>query len=255
MKIPFLNHREEPSGMPSRASLFRSTDLIFNEQFKNFSARFEYNVDVRGLKTVAVTSSIAGEGKTVSTVNLAMNLASTGRKKVLLVDFDLRKSDLARGLRIPPRPGMAEYLSGSASLEDTIRYGLAKGLHVIPSGAQIAAPWELITGDRFRGFLKDIRDTYDVILLDTPPIVPVSDSLALREVVDGFILVYRLGYTPHTLFRRTMEDIGEPKLLGVLLNGEEPQSQRYYQRYYGKYYMKPEDGKPEDGKKEAGHAE
>ncbi len=213
---------------------------MFNEQFKNFSARFEYNVDIRGLKAVAVTSSIAGEGKTVSTVNLAMNLASTGRKKVLLIDFDLRKSDLARELRITPQPGMVEYLGGSASLADTLRYGLAKELHVIPSGMQINAPWDLIAGEKFRTFLKEIRDTYDVILLDTPPIIPVSDTLALREIVDGFILVYRLGHTPHTLFRRAMEDIGGPKLLGVLLNGEEPESERYYKRYYGKYYKKPE---------------
>ncbi|OGP81322.1 MAG: hypothetical protein A2Z13_05430 [Deltaproteobacteria bacterium RBG_16_64_85] len=240
MKIPFLKHFELPSEKPNRGSLFRSTDLIFNEQFKNFSARFEYNVDLRGLKAVAVTSSIAGEGKTVSTVNLAMNLASTGRKKVLLVDFDLRKSDLARELRITPLPGMVEYLGGSVSLGDTVRDGLAKGLHVIPSGTQVDATWDLITGDKFRAFLKEIRDAYDVILLDTPPIIPVSDTLALREVVDGFILVYRLGYTPHTLFRRAMEDIGVPKLLGVLLNGEEPESGRYYQRYYGKYYKKPE---------------
>src|SRR4030067_2646031 len=140
MKIPSLNHVEWPSEKPNRGSLFRSTDLIFNEQFKNFSARFEYNVDLRGLKAVAVTSSIAGEGKTVSTVNLAMNLASTGRKKVLLVDFDLRKSDLARELRITPLPGMGEDVGGALSRGDTVRDGLAKGLHVIPSGTQGDAP-------------------------------------------------------------------------------------------------------------------
>ena len=89
-------------------------------------------------------------------------------------------------------------------------------------------------------FLQELRDRYDVILMDTPPIVPVSDTLSFRELMDGFVLVFRLGYTPHALFRQVLEDIGEKKLLGVLLNGVPPQSERYYQRYYGKYYIKPE---------------
>jgi len=241
MEIPFLKRKEGPSWeTPDRSSLFQSTDLMFNEQYKNFSARVEYHVDMRGYKVVAVTSSIAGEGKTVSTVNLAANLTSAGRKKVLLVDVDLRKSDLARWLRVPPRPGLTEILGGSARLKDTLRYALAQGVHVIPGGTRIAAPWDLIKGERFTAFLNEIRETYDVILLDTPPIVPVSDTLALRELVDGFILVYRLGFTPHTLFRQTMEEIGEKKLVGVLLNAVEPESERYYQKYYGKYYTKQE---------------
>jgi len=241
MNIPFLKRTADPQGGTlDRSALFRSADHIFNEQYKNFAARVEYGVDMRGYKVVAVTSAIAGEGKTVSTVNLAANLASTGRKKVLLVDVDLRKSDLAKGLHITPRPGLAEFLSGSASLKDTLRHALTEGLHVIPGGSRVAAPWDLITGERFRAFLNELRETYDVILLDTPPIVPVSDTLTLRDVVDGFILVYRLGHTPHNLFRQTLEEIGEQKLLGVLLNGVEPHSERYYQKYYGKYYTKQE---------------
>ena len=241
MNIPFFKpNGDQPGKSMDRSALFRSTDHMFNEQYKNFSARFEYGVDMRGYKVVGITSSIAGEGKTVATVNLAANLASTGRKKVLLLDVDLRKSDLAKGMRIPPHPGLTEFLRGSASLKDTLRYALTEGLHVIPGGKRTDAPWDLITGERFRTFLKEMRETYDVILLDTPPVLPVSDTLALRDVVDGIILVYRMGFTPHTLFRQTLEDIGEPKLLGILLNGVEPQSEGYYQKYYGKYYTKQE---------------
>jgi capsular exopolysaccharide synthesis family protein len=242
MRIPFFKGNGDPKGETTdRAVLFRSTDHLFTEQYKNFSARFEYNVDMRGVKVVAVTSAIAGEGKTVSTVNLAANLAATGRKKVILIDVDLRKSDLAKGLRISPRPGLAEYLIGSASLQNILRVALDKEIPVIPSGMQVSVPWELIAGERFRNFLKEMRNSYDVILLDTPPIIPVSDTLTLREIVDGFILVYRMGHTPYTMLRQVMEDIGEKKLLGVLLNGVEPESERYYQRYYGKYYRKTEE--------------
>lgn len=239
MKIPFLDsYRERQAAVTDRYTLFQSRDQIFTEQYKNFCARFEYIVDARGVKVVAVSSAITGEGKTVSSVNLASNLASTGRKRVLLIDLDLRKSDLAKGLRFPSTPGLAELLGGTASLNEVLRYVIAQGLHVIPSGKRVSNPWGMLSGVKFRTFLQELRDQYDVILLDTAPMLPVSDTLVLRDLVDGIVLVHRLGYTPHNLFRQALEDIGEKKLLGVLLNGVEPQSERYYQRYYGKYYIK-----------------
>ena len=241
MKIPFLDfYGDRQAEATDRYTLFQSKDQLFTEQQKNFSARFEYAVDVRGCKVVAISSAIAGEGKTVSTVNLAANLASTGRKKVLLIDLDLRKSDLAKGLRFPSTPGMVELLEGTAGLNEVLRFVIAQGLHVIPSGKRVSNPWGLLAGEMFRNFLQELRNQYDVILLDTAPMLPVSDTLVLRDLVDGVVLVHRLGYTPHNLLRQALEDIGEKKLLGVLLNGVETHSERYYQRYYGKYYVKRE---------------
>jgi len=238
MNIPFLKRREDPSGEPP--DLFLSEDAMFVEQFKSLSSRFEYRIDVLNYKVVAVTSAIAGEGKTVSAVNLAMNLSSSGRKKVLLVDVDLRKCNLAKGVGVPPVPGLSEYLADSASLKEILQKSPMKGLVVIPGGMRIAAPWDLLSGERFRTFHTTIREQFDFVLLDTPPLIPVSDTLALRDLVDGFVLVYRLGFTPHPMFKQAMDEIGEKKLLGVVLNAVEPQSERYYQRYYGSYYTKPE---------------
>ncbi|MGZ8463086.1 MAG: CpsD/CapB family tyrosine-protein kinase [Candidatus Deferrimicrobiaceae bacterium] len=239
MKIPFLDRTGDTKGeVINRYTLFQRKDQVFTEQYKNFCARFEYTVDARGCKIVAITSAISGEGKTVSAVNLASNLAATGRKKVLLIDLDLRKSDLAKGLRFPSVPGLVELLDGTAGLTEVLRYGVEQGLHVIPSGRTVSAPWEMIAGEKVRILLKELRGQYDLILLDTPPMAPVSDTLVLRELVDGVVLIHRLGYTPHNLFRQALEDIGEKKLIGVLLNGVEPQSERYYRKYYGEYYTK-----------------
>lgn len=229
---------EDPREAEERASLFPGTDPMFVEQYKTFCARFDYRAGVLGHKVIAVTSAIAGEGKTVSSMNLAANLASSRRKKVLLVDVDLRKSDLAKGMRIAPVPGLTEFLAGAVELPGILRESAAPGLDVITGGMRVPAPWEMITGERFRSFLGEMRQLYDVILLDAPPIIPVSDTLTLRDLVDSFIVVYRLGFTPHQLFRQCREEIGEKKLLGVLLNGAPPQSERYYQRYYGRYYKK-----------------
>ncbi|HEY6097663.1 MAG TPA: CpsD/CapB family tyrosine-protein kinase [Candidatus Deferrimicrobium sp.] len=214
-----------------------SSDPMFVEQFKSLSSRFEYRIDMLQCKVVAITSAVAGEGKTVSAVNLATNLAASGRKKVLLVDVDLRKCDLAKEVGVSPVPGLSEYLAGPISLKEILQKSPVKGLVVIPGGMRIAAPWELLSGERFRTFHKAVREHFDVVLLDTPPVIPVSDTHALRDLVDGFVLVYRLGHTPHPMFKQAMDDIGEKKLLGVVLNGVERQTERYYQRYYGKYYV------------------
>lgn len=222
----------------SRSSFLKkwNEDFLYLEQFKALRAKFEYRVDMYNWKIVAVTSAIAGEGKTVSCVNLARNLATAGRKKVLLIDLDLRKSDLARALDMNPAPGLSEFLAGSAVLKDIVRPQLEPGLHVVPGGAPISAPADLIAGERFRSFLQQLRDHFDVVLLDTPPVIPVADTINVREQVDGFLFVYRVGHTPHPMLRQAVEEVEEKRILGVVLNGVEPRSERYYYRYYGKYY-------------------
>lgn len=213
-------------------------DFLYLEQFKALRAKFEYKVDMHNRKVVAVTSAIAGEGKTVSAIHLARNLASAGRKKVLLVDMDLRKADLARTLGISPVPGLTEYLSGTVGPKEIIRNSKVKNLYVVPAGARISAPSDLIAGEAFRFLLEQVKTHFDVVLLDTPPVIPVADTIHLRDLVDGFLMVFRAGFTPHAMLRQALGDLGENQVLGVVLNGVEPKTERYYQRYYGKYYRK-----------------
>jgi len=211
-------------------------DGFFAEQVKGFRAKFEYRIDALQQKVVAVTSAVAGEGKTMLCAHLAAGLASSGRKKVLLVDADLRKSDLARGLRLPLLPGLTEFLAGSAGPGDIVRNSVRPGLHVVPAGTAVTTGGELLSGERFRWFLAKAREQYDTVLLDTPPLLPVADTLSLKGLVDGFVLVYRTGFTPNGLFRQALDEAGEQNVLGVVLNAVEPRTQRYYQRYYGRYY-------------------
>ncbi len=211
---------------------------LFHEQFKGLRAKINDYLEKEGKKTLAVTSSIAEEGKTVTCVNLAMNIASTGRKKVLLVDADMHKSDLARGMNINPFPGLSEFLSGTAKAKDILRNSQLPGLHVIPSGSELRSPSDLLAGEHFRSFLKSAQDAFDVILIDTPPVLPVADALSLRDQVDRFLLVYRAGFTPYPMLRQVVEEIGEERVLGVVINRVKPMQDRYYRQYYGKYYRK-----------------
>lgn len=217
-------------------------ELIFLEQFKALRARFEHQVDLHKYRVVAITSAIAEEGKTITSANLAANLASVGRKKVLLIDTDLRKSDIAQVFNAPRIPGLKEFIAGTVPLNRIIHpIESTGGLSVISGGEKGAVPPDMLAGEMFRSFLQEMRSKYDIILLDTPPILPVADTLSLRDQVDGFILLFRLGLTPYVMLKQALEEIERSKIIGVVLNGVEMQKYRYYQRYYGEYYHKKRD--------------
>ena len=214
-------------------------ELIFLEQFKALRAKFEYQVDRQKYKVVGVTSAIAEEGKTLTSANLAANLASVGRKKVLLIDTDLRKSDIAGMFNAPAKPGLTDFLMGEVPFNKIILSSNSLGgLHLIPAGERGAAPPDLLAREAFRSFLQDMRSKFDVIILDTPPIIPVADTMSLQDQVDGFILIFRIGFTPYVMLQQALEEMEKTKILGVVLNGVEMQKYKYYHRYYGDYYQK-----------------
>jgi capsular exopolysaccharide synthesis family protein len=214
-------------------------ELIFLEQFKALRAKFEHQVDLHKYKVVAVTSAIAEEGKTLTSANLAANLASVRRKKVLLIDTDMRKSDIAKRFNIPLKPGLKEFLTGSVPIEKIIHSdNSVTGLRIISGGERGAVPADLLAGNAFRSLLQEMRNKFDIVLLDTPPILPVADTISLRNQVDGFILIFRIGITPYVMLRQALEEIEKDKILGVVLNGVEMKKYKYYQRYYGEYYHK-----------------
>ena len=239
MKIFSLAFKEEtefPSGRPDILNL-RAIDPFFYEQLKGLRAKVEYKMDTLNLRVLAVSSAIAGEGKTLTSIHLAANMASTGRKKVLLIDMDLRKSGIAKQLGMDPHSGLTEFLSGSLPKEKILRNSVVKGLSVIVGGKTILSPTDMLAGERFRSLLRGLREQFDLVILDTPPILPVPDAVTISEQVDAFILLFRFDHTPHQLFRQAIEDLGERKIVGVVLNGEEKKPHKYYQKYYGKYYQ------------------
>jgi capsular exopolysaccharide synthesis family protein len=211
-------------------------DTLFADRFKGLRAKFEQKTDILNFRVVGVTSSIAGEGKTLASAFLANSLALTGRHKVLLVDTDIRKADLTRGLSIPRSPGLTEHLLGYATLKDIVRDSHVPGLKLIAAGAEVKSPADLLAGDAVRVFLKEVRERYDIVLFDTPPVLAVSDTVTLRDRLDAFVFIFRASYTPVSMFRQAVEEIGEKKILGVVVNAVEPQTKKYADKYYGTYY-------------------
>jgi capsular exopolysaccharide synthesis family protein len=228
--------RDYAAGIPSIINL-GEIDPFYYELFKGLRAKVEYHIDKAELRVLAVTSAISGEGKTLTAINLAVNMAATGRKKVLLVDMDLRKSDIARELHIAQGPGLNEFLLGSVPMGKIVQNTVMPGLYIIPGGRPISSPADMLSGEIFRSFLMDMRGKFDLVILDTPPILPVPDAITVAEQVDAFILVFRLDHTPHGLFHQAVEELGQKKIMGVVLNGEEKRADKYYHKYYGKYYQ------------------
>lgn len=202
----------------------------FVEQFRALRAKIEYLADKHSLKTIAVTSSIVGEGKTLVSSNLAAHLTAGGKKKVLLIDIDLRKPNVADILRVAPSPGLGELLTDGASARDIVQPSGIGGLYVIAGGRKSDNP-DLLVGDKFRALLKILKENFRFIVLDTPPILPVADTLSIKGNLDGVIFVYRIGFTPYTMLRQAVEEMQGGRILGVVLNGVK-WNQNIYQRYY-----------------------
>jgi capsular exopolysaccharide synthesis family protein len=214
----------------------QTQDLYFAQAIKGLRARFEHGTEKRNWHIIGVTSAVAGEGKSLVSANLAASLAATGGKRVLLLDFDLRNSNLAIGLGISEKPGLSEFLGGTASFNNIVNNSLVKGLHIITSGSRMSEPADLLAGNAFKELIGKVKDLYDYVIIDTPPVIPVSDTLNLRDIVDGFIIVIGANFTPYNLTKQAIEDLGEKRILGVIINGVDLEKQSYYKRYYGTYY-------------------
>jgi capsular exopolysaccharide synthesis family protein len=236
LSLPLKNETDFLTVRPNILNL-RGIDPFYYEMVKGLRAKVEYKMDSLNLRVLAVSSAVAGEGKTLTAIHLAANMASTGRKKVLLVDMDLRKPNIAKELGIASDSGLSEFLLGSVPTQKIIRNSVMPGLSVIIGGKTISSPVDMLAGEKFRSLLRELREHFDLVILDTPPILPVPDAVTISEQVDAFILLFRFSHTPHQLFRQAIEELGERKIVGVVLNGEEKKSDNYYHKYYGKYYQ------------------
>ena len=206
---------------------------IPSEAFKALRTRVQFsNIDAEQFKTVLITSATPQEGKTIVSVNLAGSFAQTG-KKVLLVDCDLRKPRMHTIFEVNKKPGLVDYLFNQASLNDIIRQsGTIDNLSYITAGTIPPNPAEILQSKAMLKFLDDMRSMFDMIILDSPPIISVTDSEILSRVADGALLVVKAESTEVELMQHAVELIRNERspFLGVVLNNF------VYKSGYGAYY-------------------
>lgn len=191
------------------------------------------------LKRVLVTSTAPGEGKSTTLSNLGVILAQADRS-VLLVDSDLRRPTIHKIFRQKINPGLTSYLAGDSLFEAVIVKTAIPNLSVVPSGPIPPNPAELLSSRRMREFLDAASERFDLVLLDSPPVLAVTDACAVASMADGVLFVVGSGKIPESAMRRAKDQIlaAQGRVLGAVINQFEARaadgySRTYYQRYYG----------------------
>jgi non-specific protein-tyrosine kinase len=210
------------------------------------------------LRRVMVTSATPQEGKTTVTANLAVVLAQ-GENKIAVIDADLRRPRLHRKFGFYNHVGLSDLFLVMRPLEGfpqgAIKFSEAARLAVVTSGKLPPNPAELLTSQKMAQFLEMLNQEYDLVLIDTPPVLSVTDAVALAPCVDGVILVTKPGVTRMRDFRQAFEQLKSvgARVLGVVLNAVEPRS-RKYGYYYNRYYSKYSSYYEEDGRQKRSKA-
>jgi capsular exopolysaccharide synthesis family protein len=186
-------------------------------------------------KSILVTSSQMGEGKTTTALNIAITLAQTGNK-VILLDCDMRNPRIHKALSLENTEGMSSFLSGNSDLSSLIRQSEIPNLFAVTAGRIPPNPAELVGSQRMRQGLTLLEDYFEHIVIDTPPVLSVTDPRILASMADGVILVIKGGETPKEAVQRSkrlLQDV-HAHIIGTLLNDVNVHSADYY--YYSKYY-------------------
>lgn len=205
------------------------------EQYRTLFYRLERLREVRPMKVIAVTSAMPGEGKTLTAVNLALASARANPdRRILLLDADLRRSQVAEMLGIKTKPGLAELLAGECELRDAVRRFKTNRLAVIPGGGTPEEATQLLASNRMKELLKFLRDGFDEVYMDLPPTLPFADASILAGQTDGVLMVVRANVTSSKRVMQALEQLAGASVIGCVLNGVQ-MSQTPYLKNYLKY--------------------
>jgi capsular exopolysaccharide synthesis family protein len=214
-----------------------------SEAYRTFRTNIQYTQIDREQKALLVTSPGPGEGKSTSVANLAITMAQMG-SKVLLVDSDLRRPILHSIFNIDRRVGLSNVLVGRATIEEAAQTTEIENLFVMPCGTLPPNPSELLGSSAMKATLEELKQKFDIVLFDSPPIIAVTDAAVLSSQLDGVILVIKSGQTDReAAFRAfTLLKNVKTRILGALLNGVQIESMYGSYYYYYHYYYYGKDG-------------
>ena len=214
------------------------------EAYKLLRTKLQFSfVDEEGCRVIGVSSAMSGEGKTLTAVNMAYSFSQLG-KRVLLIDCDMRRPSLAEKLPIKKTPGLSDYLVGQIQPDQLIqRCGLLEdeqAFHAISSGRMPPNPMELLSSTRMEKMMRLLREKYDYIVLDLPPVGEVSDALVAAKLVDGMLLVVRHNYCNRIALNNAVRqfEFVDAKILGVVFNSTEDSDKSYGGKYRYRAYKK-----------------
>ena len=217
----------------SRTMLFFHGDdnRVGAEEFRTLRNRLYQIREKMPLKRLLVTSALPKEGKSFVAANLAQVMVRQHGRRALLIDADLRNPGMHRHLGAAQSPGLAEYLLGECDEFAALQRGPMENLFFLPAGRTVPSAPELLANGRLKLFLQRVEPLFDWIIMDTSPVIPVSDATLVAGSCDGVLMVVRSNATPSDLARRAREEFPDKLLLGVVLNGA-PSGEHARSRYY-----------------------
>jgi len=206
------------------------------DRFRFLRMRLEVLKSTSKLKSILITSALPQDGKSTVALNLAAALAEGGRRSVLLLEADLHNATLLQRVNLKAKAGLAECLESGLDPLSALRHVEPLRCYLLPAGEAKGNPTDLFQLDSFRDLLQKLSPYFDWILIDTPPVAPITDPIIISQHADACLLVIRADRTPREAIEKSLELLGPKKVLGILFNGVEGLNELYsqYDGYYGK---------------------
>jgi receptor protein-tyrosine kinase len=218
------------------------------EEFRTIRTRLNHMQTLQPLHTLLVASASPAEGKSFTAMNLAVTQSQLADKRTLLADFDFRRPTVDKNFQISSSPGITDYLLGNAPLSDIFRKIEGTNLYVITAGEPVQNPLELLNLKECKALIQGLRDHFDWVILDSPPLLFAADGNLLATMCDGTILVVRIGTTTFDSVSRALQSLCENNLLGVVVNGARRRELYSKYTYYHNYYYGAEEAQePTEG--------
>jgi capsular exopolysaccharide synthesis family protein len=246
---PFAADATNPSAM----ALFRgfhpavlerivagNANPMLAEQYRQLAATLHHAQIAQQINSVMIASAAAGEGKTLTATNLALTLSESYRRRVLLIDADLRRPSLHDVFQVPNVAGLNEGLQAPSERKLALMQ-ITSTLTLLSAGRPNPDPMSSLTSARMRQILDEAKAAFDWVIVDTPPVSLMADANILAAMTDAVLVVVRAESTPYQLVERAVEALGRDRILGVVLNNADKRQLHhdYYYRSYGSYGYHP----------------
>jgi capsular exopolysaccharide synthesis family protein len=203
-------------------------DQVAAEQYRILYTKVEQISLAKSFKAFAITSAVKGEGKSVTSLNLAYVMAKEFGKKVVLVECDFRNPSITSQLLDMGEYGLVDVIEERADLKDAIKRLEGSNLYLLPAGKKVKNAPEVMHSKRLSTIISTLKAEYDYVIIDSPPILPLVDMNILTKIVDGLLLVVKAGKTPKDMVIKAVNSVSQDDILGIILNGTEPSLNRYY---------------------------